>query len=242
MDFRKIDNLSVDCVVLKLEDNALNVLLRKRTLNLYSENLPVIDDWVLPGHYVLKSNNLGETANRVFKELTGENHFNRNQFRTYGNAARIKSEKDVLWVRSRGAKIRTITVAYYLIVASNKELLNMDDSLKWFKLKSLPQLGFDHLQIINDAYDDVKTKIITDPLIFDFVPIKFTLNELQVAYETILDVELDNRNFRKKVSSKSYIVPLDEKQKGVSKKPSRLYMFSKDVYNQVVETDFIIHK
>ena len=118
----------------------------------------------------------------------------------------------------------------------------MDDSLKWFKLKSLPQLGFDHLQIIHDAYDDVKTKIVTDPLIFDFVPIKFTLNELQVAYETILDVELDNRNFRKKVSSKSYIFPLDEKQKGVSKKPSRLYMFSKDVYNQVVKTDFIIHK
>tara|TARA_R110002049_G_scaffold292956_1_gene477735 strand:+ start:9847 stop:10575 length:729 start_codon:yes stop_codon:yes gene_type:complete len=242
MDFRKIDNLSVDCVVLRLEGNLLNVLLRKRTLNLYDENLPVIDDWILPGHYVLKSNNLGETANRVFKELTGEDDASKNQFRTYGNPNRIKSDKDLLWVRSRGAKVRTITVAYYLIVASNKVLLDKDDSLKWFKLKSLPQMGFDHHKIVNDAYEDIKSKIITDPLIFDFVPIKFTLNELQTAFESVLDVELDNRNFRKKVSSKSYIVPLEEKQKGVSKKPSRLYMFSSDVYNQVAETDFIINK
>tara|TARA_R110000868_G_scaffold1389_1_gene10661 strand:- start:685 stop:1413 length:729 start_codon:yes stop_codon:yes gene_type:complete len=242
MDFRKIDNLSVDCVVFRLEENTLNVLLRKRTLNLYDENFPVIDDWTLPGHYVLKSNNLGETANRVFKELTGEDHLNKNQFRTYGSSTRIKSDKDLLWVRSRGAKVRTVTVAYYLIVASNKVLFDKDDSLKWFKIKSLPQMGFDHHQIVSDAYEDVKSKIITDPLIFNFVPIKFTLNELQMAFESVLDVELDNRNFRKKVSNKPYIVPLEEKQKGVSKKPSRLYMFSHDVYNQVSETDYIINK
>lgn len=240
MDFRKLDNLSVDCVLLKLENNALKVLLRKRSLNLFSENLPIIDDWVLPSHYVLKSNNLGETANRILNELTGENHLNKSQFRTYGNANRINSDKDLLWIRSRGAKNRTITVAYYLILPSNKKL-KQTEGLKWFKIQTLPELGFDHHKIINDAYQDIKSKINTEPLIFNFMQIKFTLNELQSAFETLLGIELDNRNFRKKITSKPYIVPLEEKRKGQSKKPSRLYMFSNEVYNQVVETDHIIN-
>ncbi|MCB4809258.1 NUDIX hydrolase [Tamlana sp. 62-3] len=240
MDFRKIDNLSVDCVLLKIENKVLKVLLRKRNLNLFAENLPVVDDWVLPGHYVLKSNNLGETANRVFEELTGEKHLNKNQFRAYGNAARINTETDLLWVRSRGATTRTITVAYYLILASNKKLLN-SSGVEWFNIKDLPQLGFDHEKIITDAFNDIKSKINTEPLVFNFMPVKFTLNELQTVFEVLLDTELDNRNFRKKITSKSYIVPLEEKRKGQSKKPSRLYMFSNDVYNQIVETGYIIN-
>lgn len=73
------------------------------------------------------------------------------------------------------------------------------------------------------------------------VPIKFTLNELQIAFETLLNIELDNRNFRKKTISKSYIVPLDDKRKVAgSKKPSKLYMFSKDVYEKIAEKDFIV--
>lgn len=241
MDFRKIDNLSVDCVVFCLIDNSLNVLLRKRSLNMYDDNLPIIDDWILPGHYVLKSNNLGQSADRVFKELIKDDFINKKQFRTYGNPNRIKSNKDLLWVKSRGAQVRTMTVAYYLITLSNNVMLDEDSTLKWFKLKSLPQIGFDHHRIINDAYEDLKSKIITQPIVFDFVSIKFTLNELQIAYQAVLDLELDNRNFRKKIIGKPYVVSLEEKKKGASKKPSRLYMFSSEVYNQIAKTDSIIN-
>jgi 8-oxo-dGTP diphosphatase len=83
---------------------------------------------------------------------------------------------------------------------------------------------------------------MTEPIMFDLVPVKFTLNELQNAFEILLNIELDNRNFRKKAISKAYIVPLEDKRKsGASKKPSKLYMFSKDVYDKTTEKDYIIN-
>jgi hypothetical protein len=76
---------------------------------------------------------------------------------------------------------------------------------------------------------------------FDLVPVKLPLNELQNAFEILLNIELDNRNFRKAIS-KAYIVPLEDKRKsGASKKPSKLYMFSKDVYDKTTEKDYIIN-
>ncbi len=43
---------------------------------------------------------------------------------------------------------------------------------------------------------------------------------------------LDKRNFRKKVAKMKYLIPLDEKQKGVAHKPAQLYTFSRDIYEQ----------
>lgn len=241
MDFRKISNLSVDCVIFGLGEDSLSVLLQNRTLNLYNDHYPVINDWVLPGENVFKSNNLGQSADKVLASVSSQNFTNKKQFRTYGSHKRLKSDKDLLWVRSRGGEARTITVVYYLTIPQENIVLDQNSNLKWFPVKSLPDVGFDHQFIIQDAYDDLQSKIMTEPIMFDLVPVKFTLNELQTAFEILLNIALDNRNFRKKAISKSYIVPLDDKRKsGGSKKPSKLYMFSKDVYETIAEKDFII--
>lgn len=239
MDFRKRDNVTVDCVIFGLDAKGLNVLLRKRTLNLYDENYKVIDDWVVTGYYVFKSKTLEESADHIFKEITGVDNADKIQFKTYGNPNRIKSEKDLLWVRSRGVKTQTMTIAYYYALPLEKVSLK-HDGFKWFLYQSLPELGFDHQKIVVDAYEDLKRKIMTEPIVFNFLSVKFTLNDLQFAYESILHVEIDNRNFRKKALSKPYIVPLNEKRKGVSKKPSKLYVFSRDVYDAVKEKDYLI--
>ena len=241
MDFRKISNLSVDCVIFGLGSDSLSVLLRKRTLNLFNDNYPEIDDWVLPGKNVLKSNNLGQSADLILANISGLNFTNKKQFRTYGSQKRLKADKDLLWIRSQGAEVRTITVVYYLTIPQDNLVIQENCDLKWFPVKSLPEIGFDHRFIIQDAYEDLQSKIMTEPIMFDFVPMKFTLNELQTAFEILLNIELDNRNFRKKAISKPYIVPLEDKRKsGSSKKPSKLYMFSKDVYNNIAEKDHII--
>ncbi|MBP0903199.1 NUDIX hydrolase [Mariniflexile gromovii] len=240
MDFRKRDNVSVDCVIFGLDSYGLNILLRNRKLNMFNDDFPVIDDWVIAGGPVIISKTLGETADLIFKSITGLNAFNRIQFHTYGNPSRLKSEKDLLWIRSQGLKRQTMTIAYYYTQPKESIVLKNSD-FKWFPLKSLPDLGFDHKRIINDAHEDLKQKIMVDPVIFDLMPVKFTLNELQLAFESILEVELDNRNFRKKVLNKAYIVPLNQTKKGSAKKPSKLYVFSRDVYDKVTETDYIIN-
>ena len=241
MDFRKINNLSVDCVIFGLGAEKLNVLLQKRCLNLFSDNFAVINDWILPGENVFKSNSLGQSADKILSELDFGQFTNKKQFRTYGSHKRVKSDKDLLWVRSQGAEARTITVVYYLTMPLESTKLEDDSDLQWFPVEDLPEVGFDHKLIIHDAFEDLKNKITTEPVLFDLVPTKFTLNELQIAFEILLDIELDNRNFRKKTISKPYIVPLDDKRKVAgSKKPSKLYMFSQDVYDKIAEKDFMI--
>jgi len=240
MDFRKISNISVDCVVLGFDGNEINILLSKRTLHMHDEQYPTVDDWILTGNHIYKSERLDEAAARIFKGLTGLEEVYLKQFRTFGNPERIKNNKDLLWVKSRGTDPRTLSVAYYFLLPSSQIELK-DKQTQWFSINKLPQLGFDHKEIITQAYSDLKQKVMSEPIIFEFLEDKFTLNDLQLIYEAILDIKIDNRNFRKKAIGKAYIVPLDEKRIGTSKKPAKLYMFSRDIYDKTSDKHNMIN-
>lgn len=239
MDFRKISNISVDCVILGFTSVNIDILLSKRKLHMFDDKYPDIDDWILCGSQVFKSEKLDESAIRIYKELTGLDDAFKKQFRTFGNPSRIKSDKDLLWVKSLGINPHTMSVAYYFLLPSEKIKLK-NENTQWFPIIDLPPLGFDHKQIINHALTDLRQKVLVEPLIFELLPDKFTLNELQAAYESVLDIGIDNRNFRKKAISKTYVVPLDEKRTGASKKPASLYMFSRDIYNRTSKLNHII--
>ena len=92
-----------------------------------------------------------------------------------------------------------------------------------------------------EALEDLKTKCLLEPIVFELLPDKFTINEVQDVYQSILNIELDNRNFRRKLINKKYIIALDEKQVGLSKKPSKLYMFSKDTYQKLFQKNYLIN-
>lgn len=240
MDFRKISNTSVDCVIFGFDQDGISVLLSERILHMYDDKYPAINDWVITGDLVLKSENLDESADRIMNTLTGVKGFYKHQFRTFGNPERIKNEKDVLWLKSSGIPQRVMSVAYYFLLPKNSVKL-LRNNTKWFPVKQLPDLGFDHHEIIHRAFEDVKQKVLLEPVVFEFLEDKFTLNELQLLYESILDIEIDNRNFRRKIIGKTYIIPTNEKRKsGQSKKPANLYMFSKDIYQKTGNANSII--
>ena len=63
-------------------------------------------------------------------------------------------------------------------------------------------------------------------------PNTFTLPELQIAYEKILNKNLDRRNFRKKLLADGVIIETDQMQKVANKKATKLYKFA-DVNTQI---------
>ena len=67
------------------------------------------------------------------------------------------------------------------------------------------------------------------------------LSQMQKLYECVFGAKFDRRNFRKKVSQMKYVIPLDEKQVGVTNKPARLYMFSKDIYEKMFKKNYLIN-
>lgn len=234
MDFRKISNVTVECVVFSLENAELKVLLSQRELQMSTPNNTRFNDWIITGDFIYKAETLQQAAKRILIENVKSARVHQEQFDTFGDPDRIWHEKDLLWLKRLDASPRMISVGYISLLTADMFEIR-DNKSEWFNIKELPELGFDHAEILKSAHEYLQKKILIEPLIFELLPDKFTLNELQIAFEAILDIQLDNRNFRKKVLRKKYIVLLDEKRTGSSKKPANLYIFSKDIYNKIVE-------
>lgn len=238
-----IPNISVDCVIFGFDGDNLNVLLIERELHTDDGEL-IIKDHTLTGYHVERDENLDQAASHILKELTGIEDLYLEQGFTFGDVDRLKNEKDRLWVESQNLKIdkRTITIVYYTLI-DNTEVELSDNNIRkasWFPIHQIPELGFDHREIINKTLNTIRVKARMEPIVFELLPEKFTLTHMQKAYEAIIDSKLDRRNFRKKVSQMRFIVPLDEKQTGVAHKPAQLYFFSREVYERTKKDRFVI--
>jgi hypothetical protein len=109
-------------------------------------------------------------------------------------------------------------------------------------VNDLPSLIFDHNDIIETGLKTLQRELLTEPLGYELLPKKFSLNQLQRLYEAILGIPIDNRNFRKKINRLDYIIPLNEFQTGVAHKPARLNVFDRKKFDEFkkANTGFII--
>ena len=86
---------------------------------------------------------------------------------------------------------------------------------------------------MDTCFQKLKWKVRSYPIGFELLPKKFTLTELQQLYESILEKDLDKRNFRKKLLSTKLLKDLNEWQKGVSHRPAKLYAFDDSKYKEL---------
>ncbi|HJW95215.1 MAG TPA: NUDIX domain-containing protein [Thermoanaerobaculia bacterium] len=214
--------LTVDCVVFGFDDGDLKVLLIQRELP------PYRGKWALPGGLVQVDEPLDDAARRELEEETGITRLYLEQLFTFGDLDRDPRE-------------RVITVAYYALVKlSDHRIRAASDATRaaWFGVDDLPRLAFDHASIIDVALTRLQGKVRYQPIGFELLAPKFTLSQLQHLYETILERELDKRNFRKKILSMGFLVELDEIEQDVAHRAARLYSFNRKKYEQLVRGGF----
>ena len=239
MDPILIPNVSIDCVVFGFDMQDLKVLLVDRDIE---HNGVLHHDRKLPGDLIRKDEELDSAACRILHDLSGLQNLYLNQFGSFGGVNRLKSkERDLIWLKQIDhPEERVITIAYYTLInlTSAKEEYILRSNAKWTSLDSLGELVFDHAEIITKAYSMMKQNFKVNPIAFELLPDKFTLSQLQKIYEVVLKTQYDKRNFRKKISQISCIVPINEKQTNVAHKPARLYMFSKDIYEKTRKDNF----
>jgi len=198
--------ITVDIVILTIKDNDLQVLLVKR------ENEPFKDKWAIPGGYVRMSENLDEAAMRVLKEKTNVDNIYLEQLYTFGDPLRHPVS-------------RVITCAYFALIRSEDIEVLSTANVGWHKVNTLPALAFDHKEIIQYSLKRTRERLEMCPVAYQLLNEKFTLTEMQKAYELIMDKKLDKRNFRKKVLLTDGLRELNEFSKVTSKRPARLYTF-----------------
>lgn len=82
-------------------------------------------------------------------------------------------------------------------------------------------LAFDHAEIIAKALTALRSCAKDFEMIFDFLPEKFTLTELQNVQETVMNISVLPANFRRKVSG--LVTETDEYTEGAGHRPAKLY-------------------
>lgn len=225
----KYTNLSVDCVIFGYRNEQLNVLLIKRK---GSENFSK-EQYALPGDLLDKKDSLDEAAEKILFNLTHFKGIYLEQFYTFGSPRRVSNKADREWLKA-SRKIpgeRVITVAYFALVKVedySADYRSDDGEISWTPINEIPQLTFDHNQIVEKAHAYLRANLIDKQIGFELLPEKFTLSELQSFYETILNVAYDKRNFRKNIKSQTFIKKLDEKVEGQAHRPARLYTYQPD--------------
>ncbi|MCD8261415.1 MAG: NUDIX domain-containing protein [Bacteroides sp.] len=230
-------NVSVDCVIVGFDGECMKVLLVKQV---GKEPGSEYNDMKLPGSLIYDDEDLDEAAGRVLYELTGIKNLNLLQFRAFGSKNRTHNPKDVNWLerfhRLNSKVERIVTIAYLSMVKIDKKLTQLSDKYEacWVEWKEIRNLAFDHEQIIAEALTYIRQYVEYHPsVLFDLLPRKFTASELRILFELVYDRQFDVRNFHKKIAMMEYIVPLEERQKGVPHRAARYYKFDKKIYKKV---------
>jgi hypothetical protein len=109
---------------------------------------------------------------------------------------------------------------------------------KWYKINDIPNLIFDHNEILHFSLNLLRNRVCQVPIGFNLLPDKFTLLQLMHLYEEILGVTLDKSNFRRKILQMKLLVPLNEKQKDVSHRAAKLYRFDFKAYEELSQKGF----
>ena len=216
-------NVSVDCVIFGFDNNKLNVLLiEQKDLGQKTKQI------ALPGDLVLQDESLNSAASRVLSELTQLEGIPLHQFYAFGDPNRVKNVKDIAWLQSyrENPQARVITIGYFALIRMDEfepEASSFAERVFWEDIHNIPDLAFDHNQILTIGLNYLRSSFENSQTGFELLPEKFTLNQMQLLHETILDKELDKRNFRKKVLKENLVIGLDEKQIGVLHKPAQLF-------------------
>lgn len=209
--------VAADCIVFGFKDKELHVLLTRRPVE------PMAGEWSLMGGFVDENESLENAAKKVLFRYTQQKGIYMEQVNAYGKV-------------DRDTGGRVISVAFYALV----RLEEFDTSLakrfdaRWINVKELPQLVFDHNQMVEDALTLLRFKVSMQPIIFRFFDKKFTLPALQDLYEAIYQREVDKRNFRKKLTSMNILDKMDIKDTFSSKRGAFYYKFNEEKYEELL--------
>lgn len=211
--------ISVDCVIFCYNNRQLKVLLMKSDFEEFEGMLSLVGQLVKP------QEDIDDAPYRVLKERVGMENVYLEQIHTFGAINRHPSG-------------RVITIAYYSLVDATKHDLPLSErDFHWHPVDKIKELAFDHKLILDNCLKQLRKNVLELPIIFNLLPDKFSLRELQDIYEAVLGVELDRRNFRKRITLKNWLVDLNEMEEDVPHRPGKLYKLKTGLNSKRIKQD-----
>lgn len=214
--------VTTDCVIFGFDEGELKVLLIERGIE------PFLGKWALPGGFINMDEDAETCSRRILKKETGLENIFMEQLYTFTSI-------------NRDPRQRVISIAHFALVRKSdyQAIAGLDTTtVRWFGLSEVPELAFDHQEILLTAKERLKGKIKYQPIGFELLPERFTMPDLHRLYETVLQKELDRRNFRKKMLSFNILTDTGEMQRGAQNRAPKLYCFDKQKYDELTRKGF----
>lgn len=216
-------HVAVDSIIFGYDEGGreLKLLLLKRNFE------PARGEWSLMGGFLQKDESIEDAAKRILHQLTGLSDVYMEQLYSFGELDRDPGD-------------RIISVAYFALIKINDSDLELvkNHGATWIPISSLPQLIFDHNQMVERAMKKLQVRARTQPIGFELLPEKFTIPQLQGLYEAIYNKSLDKRNFRRKLLAMDLLEKLEEKEKESSRKGAWYYRFDARKYEDLLKRGF----
>jgi len=213
--------VAVDCVIFGFDGEALKLLLYKRDFE------PEKGKWSLMGGFLREKENLDDAAYRILARITGLRNIYMEQLSTFSAI-------------DRDSEDRVISTAYFSLINIQEYDVNMlkNNGVEWFSFDELPELIFDHTDMVEKALKRLKRRSKSEPIGFELLPEKFTITQFRNLYSAIYQRKLEPANFRRKLLSMDLLDRLPMKEKSSSKKGSFLYSFNKQKYETLTSNGF----
>lgn len=213
--------VSVTVVIYGFEEGRLKVFIQKINKN------PYAGAWSLPGKLIKADESLEDAAEEMLSEAIGNKAVYIEQLNAFGKITRHPLG-------------RVIDVTFYSLInlANDVKSYRADKEVRWVALSELPELAYDHNEMLELAQHRLRRRLINRPIGFKLLPSEFTLNDLQALYEEILGHKLDKRNFRKKVLKLNILTEKGHESTVSPGRNPRLYAFNPERYNHYMEQGF----
>jgi ADP-ribose pyrophosphatase YjhB (NUDIX family) len=211
--------VATDCIIFGFDGWDIKLLLVQRAIE------PEKNKWSLMGGFMQPDESPEDAAIRVLEQRTGLKDVYMDQFHVFGKPDRDPVE-------------RTLSVAYYALIDIHQyeKQLSEEYHPEWFLLTEVPELIFDHNEMVKLALRQLRYKAALHPILFQLLPEKFTIPQLQALYEGVYQTEFDDRNFSRKLLSTGLLVKLAEKDKTSSKKGAFYYRLDQSNYQENMES------
>lgn len=210
--------IHVMCSLFTVDKGKVKVLLIKR------KKEPFIGMWALVGGALYNNETIEDGLRREIYEKTGLNNIDL----YFSN---IDSKVD------RSPLKRMIAVNYIGVIDKDNAILKDTEKTidaKWFMLEEIGILAYDHEDVLKIARENLKKLVVSSTVLKSLFPRGFTMPELQMTYEGILDKKFDRRNFRKKILGLGLIRETDSFVIFKGKKPAKKYVFEDEIIEKEV--------
>ena len=215
--------VGVDNVIFSVDtsQNRLLVLLVMR------QQEPFLGQWCLPGTLVRQGESVEDAAYRILAEKIRVKNLYLEQLYTFGGPNRDPREA----MDAYG--VRYLSVSYFELVRFYEAELIADkmSGIAWYPVEQVPQLAFDHNQILSYGHLRLRNKLEYSPVAFEVLPEVFTLSDIFQLYATVLgETFCDYSNFRARLLKLGFLCDTGLKVSRGAGRPASLYRFDAEAF------------